>query len=533
MTGASQQAGTAARRERILRIMLGLGIAGVIVLGSLFGWYLWRESVVSEEQRLQALGQRLGNRAESILLDARQLLERLNVSTLPRCSEQYLEMLQVEAIARPHVRAIGHWKAVERLCGAGFVQSSALTPPAASRIYPNGIVAWWPGPGTAIGDVQLFLMRLGEHDLAIDTRLLLGDRLPQRFRAGLWVEGLLLASDPPVAELPAPEALPEGLTMGGANREIIVRLKLDTVIPMDLVVVQSASDFWARYLPTLITAAGLGLLLMGLWFVFVYHLSRRHLSLTAELREAIENDSIEPVYQPIISLATGKCCGAEILARWRREEGEVISPAVFIPIAENAGMIRALTLSLLTRAVRETAEFLHGAPDLTLNLNLSSQDLEDAELPDKLTRVLERYNLPASALKLEITERGLLDKDSCRECIRKMRARGHKIAIDDFGTGYSSLAYLESFELDTLKLDKAFVDAIESHAVTSSVIGHIIEMGRSLNLDMVAEGVESEHQSSWLSANGVQMVQGFLYSKPLSASGFIAFCRREQRQGKL
>ncbi|WP_241505832.1 EAL domain-containing protein [Parahaliea mediterranea] len=532
---------TTARRERAVLIALLIAMAGVISLITLLGWYLWRESVVAEEQRLGTLAERLGHQAEDALVDARSLLQDLNASPLVRCSPAHIATLQQEAIARPYIRAIGYWQAAERRCGVGFVQGAALTPPSASRIYDNGVVAWWPSPDTAVGDVELFLMRLGDHDVAIDPRLLLdagalddpsAGQLPGQEggqessqQAGLWVEGLLMVSVPANARVPAPDTLPPGLTIEGGNGRILARFSLDTVFPMDVVAVQPSRQFVQRYLPSLATASLLGLALVVLWVLVVLRVSRRRLSLTAELRSAIDSGAIDVVYQPIVDLQSGRCVGAEALARWQRAGGEHISPDVFIPLAESGRMITNLTLTLLERVAGELGGLLREQPGFTVNINLSPQDLEDARLPQSLDRVLTDAGLPANALKLEITERALVDSDTSRQLLAELRRRGHQLAVDDFGTGYSSLSYLESFELDTLKLDKAFVDAIETHAVTSSVIIHIIEMAHSLQLNMVAEGIESEHQARWLAANGVQLGQGYLYSRPLPARAFRRYLK--------
>lgn len=504
-------------------IVLLIAMAGVLGLISALGWYAWQKSVGAEEKRLSTLAEQLGQRAESILTDSRTLLEDLNNNTAQPCSQSHIKRMQTEAIARPYIRAIGYWRAVERRCGVGFIQGAALTPPKASKIYPNGVVAWWPGPETAVGDSELFIMRLGDHDLAIDPRLLINRSLASEQRAGLWVEGLLMATSPTNAQLPAPDTLTPGLTIDREQDTLVARFSLDTVFPMDVVAEQSSRSFLARYSTTLLTATILGILLMTLWALVVRALSKRHLSLIGELRSALEHEGIEAVYQPIINLETGRCCGAEVLARWQRVNGETIRPDIFIPLAEQHHLIGAVTRCMLQHTLRDCGELLRDNPDLTINLNLSPLDLEDNAIAEALDVELTRAGLPPSAIKLEITERGLLDHEGCRELISTLRQRGHRIAIDDFGTGYSSLSYLESFELDTLKLDKAFVDAIETHAVTSSVIPHIIEMARSLKLDMVAEGIESEHQARWLTSNGVHMGQGYLYSKPLGAADFIKY----------
>lgn len=519
------------RRHRILLLTLVTAVVGLLTLFSLLGWYLWRQSVVAEEQRLGALAQGLGQQAEQTILDARQLLESLNEFPATRCSPAHIERMREEAIQRPHIRAIGYWRAVERRCGVGFVQGAALTPPEASRVYENGVVAWWPSEATAIGEVELFLMRLGDHDIAIDPRMLLERQALAEHQAGLWVEDLLLVSVPPGADLPPPGSLAPGLTMDRARGRIVSRFSLDTIFPMDVVAVQPSGEFWRRYAPSLVTAALVGLAMTILWMSFVFRLSLQRLSLVAELRNAIDDGAFRAVYQPVVDLASGDCVGAEALARWTRENGETISPEVFVPMAEEAGMVTDLTLALLATILEDTGELLCANPGLNINFNLSAQDFTNPRLAQGLDEQLRRAGVPATAIKLEITERALLDHEESRQVIRTLRARGHRIAVDDFGTGYSNLSYLQSFELDALKLDKVFVDAIERHTATSGVIVHIIEMAKSLQLEIVAEGIESDHQARWLADNGVRHGQGFLYSRPLSAADFAEFVNLHEGKG--
>jgi len=231
----------------------------------------------------------------------------------------------------------------------------------------------------------------------------------------------------------------------------------------------------------------------------------------------------------VLDLVSRRCVGAEALARWERERGEWISPDVFIPVAENAGLIQELTLAVLKTAVRDMRHMLEQFPGMSINLNLAPDDLKSERVGRELARILTAAHLPAGAIKLEITERALVNSDPSRSLIRDFRNRGHQVAIDDFGTGYSSLSYLQSFELDVLKIDKSFVDAIGTEAATSQVIVHVIQMAKSLGLDTVAEGVETSAQVEWLIAHGVGFGQGFLFSKPLPAEDFLEFFHANRR----
>ncbi len=515
----------AARRDKVLISVSAVALLGLLLPLVLLGAYLWNESVVAEEQRLAELSKRLGQQTEQAIIDARELLDALNALTLEPCSEQHLEHLQEAAIQRPHIRAIGYWRAAERQCGAGYVQGQALTPPQASRIYDNGVIAWWPGADTAVGGVELFLMRYRQHDVAIDPRMLMTPGLLNDQQVGLWVESMPMAHQPADAELPDPDSVRVGLTVDREQQRIVSRFSLGTLFPIDIVAVQPMEQFRERYLPTVIGAAIPGLVLVGLWLWLVLYYLRRQFSLSTELRDAIARGKLQVVYQPLVDLNTGRCVGGEALARWPREGNETIGPDVFVPLAEDTGQATDLTLAILRGILDDLGPALREAPDAAIHLNVTGQDLASERFPSALKQALEQARVPAAAIKLEITERALLNTDDVRARLRALRSSGHRIAIDDFGTGYSSLAYLETFELDTLKIDKTFADAIESEAVTSSVIGHIIDMARSLELDIIVEGIESPHQVDWLRGQGVGFGQGYLFSRPLTADQYREWCR--------
>lgn len=531
MTDA-QPARRARSRRRHDRVLLGLAataLVGTLLIFAAAAWYLWQESIDAEEERLQQLAQALGERTERIIVDARAMLERFNQLEVERCSSAHLEAMHAGAVKAPYVRAIGYREAAERRCGVGFLQGIDLRPDSADRIYDSGVIAWWPGPQTEVAGVPLFLMRYGAHDVAIDPRTLLQAGPLDGLRAGLWVEGLRMASSPPGADLPAPGSLPVGVTVDHRSDRVISRFSLGTVFPIDIVAVEPLGRFWGRYWPTLAIAAGLALLLAAIWIYGLLRYLRHRQSLARELRDAIEAGRIRVRYQPIVDLASGGCVGAEALARWEREDGELIGPESFLPIAEQAGLVPRITLAVLDATLRDLGGLLRDTPQLRINVNLAPEDLASPAFAVHLAERLGAARVSPRSIKLEITERALVDSASARGLIDDFRARGHEVAIDDFGTGYSSLSYLQSFSLDTLKIDKAFVDAIGQEAVTSHVIVHVIEMAKSLELDTVAEGVASDEHVEWLRGQGVAGGQGFLFSRALTARRFLAYLRAKSR----
>lgn len=506
-------------------------IAGTLVLFGLISWVLWQESVATEEQRVAELARVLGERTEQIIVDARDMLDTFNGSSLPRCSDGHNQIMHEAAIAKPYIRAIGYWRAAERLCGVGFSQSINLKPSRADRIYDSGVIAWWPSSQTAVGGVQLFLMRFGDHDVAIDPRMLLQAATVQGRQAGLWVEGLPMAQTTADADIPSPDMVPVGLTVDQRKNRLVSRFSLGTIFPIDIVAVESIDLFWDRYLPILLPAASAGLILTGAWIYLVLRYSRHRLSLSTQLRDALAKGLITAHYQPIVELSSGRCVGAEAVARWIREDEEMVSPDVFIPIAEEAGLVPEVTRVILAATLRDLGALLRDRPQLTISINLAVEDLTSDTFIDALTASLQRESVPATCIKLEITERSMVNTERSHQVISEFRTRGHQVSIDDFGTGYSSLAYLQSFELDTLKIDKSFVDAIGTQAVTNHVVGHVIDMAKSLSLDIVAEGIETVGQASWLIEQDVEYGQGFLFSRPVPAQEFLEFCRCHIKPG--
>lgn len=500
-------------------------LAGTTVVVAVAAWFLWKESTEAEEKAVEALAATLGQRTERIIVDARALLDRLNELTLAPCSDAHLRAMDEAAFSQPHILAIGYWQAAERLCGAGFTQAIQLKPPKADRIYESGVIAWWPGPQTEVDGVEIFLMRFGQYDVALDPRMLLQATPTRGRQVGLWVEGLRMASVPIDAGLPDPDTLSTGLTVDQGAGRMVSRVTLDTVFPIDVVVVEPIGQFWNRYWPAVALTGAIVLILTALWLYSVSSYTRRRLSLSTELREALAQDRIDARYQPIIDLATGHCVGAEVLARWTREGGESVEADTLISVAEHAGLVPRITLAMLDATLRDLGRTLRAEPHLRINLNLAPEDLESTDFSEALAARVERAGVTARNMKLEITERALINSEDTRRFINHLRGQGHEIAIDDFGTGYSSLSYLESFELDTLKIDKSFVDAIGTGSVTSNVIYHVIEMAKGLQLDIVAEGVETREQAQWLRSQGVAYAQGFLYSRPLSARGFQHYLR--------
>ncbi|WP_342130829.1 EAL domain-containing protein [Hydrogenophaga sp. OTU3427] len=243
--------------------------------------------------------------------------------------------------------------------------------------------------------------------------------------------------------------------------------------------------------------------------------AKRRQSLANRLRQALRRDELFLVYQPIVELASGRWSGAEALARWRLPNGTLVPPDVFVAVAEKHGLIQDLTARVIELFGRDVAQLHRRHPGFHFSINFSAHDFAGACSVERLRHALAAGGIATGQVTVEITERALIQANEVRDSIRKLRELGTHIAIDDFGTGYSGLSYLTMLELDALKIDKVFVDTIGTDAVTKNVITHIIEIGKSMGLRMVAEGVETQAQASYLRAQGVTHAQGWLYAKAL------------------
>ncbi len=250
------------------------------------------------------------------------------------------------------------------------------------------------------------------------------------------------------------------------------------------------------------------------------HSSAQTLSLLSELRHAVENNELRLFLQPKVLLADGSLCGAEALVRWQHPERGLVPPLQFIPFAEQTGYVRQLTLWVFGEAARQQAA-LRALGVRRLSINLSTRDLLDSELPDKLETLLTRHNASAEAFCLEITESAIMDDPQRAEAtLNRLSQRGYQLSIDDFGTGYSSLAYLKRLPVHELKIDQSFVKGMDCKGGADSegdikIVRSTIDLAHNLGLTVVAEGVETAAILQQLAEMGCDEAQGYHMGKPM------------------
>jgi EAL domain-containing protein (putative c-di-GMP-specific phosphodiesterase class I) len=250
--------------------------------------------------------------------------------------------------------------------------------------------------------------------------------------------------------------------------------------------------------------------------------SSERLQIEADLRKGLERDELEVYYQPFYSLGERHIVGAEALVRWHHPTSGLISPARFIPMAEETGLILPLGRYVLDKACQQARSIRDRlGVDLPVSVNLSPRQFADSALLSQVAGALEAAGLPPELLIAELTESMVMaDLSSAREVMKKLSRLGVRLAIDDFGTGHSSLAYLKQFPVHEVKVDRAFVQGIARSAVDAAIVRAVLDLANAMGIVALAEGVETEEQAALLRLLGCQVGQGYYFSRPLRGGEF-------------
>jgi EAL domain-containing protein (putative c-di-GMP-specific phosphodiesterase class I) len=248
-----------------------------------------------------------------------------------------------------------------------------------------------------------------------------------------------------------------------------------------------------------------------------------------ELRTALDGDELVVHLQPQVSLVDGRVVGTEALVRWRHPTRGLLSPAEFLPAAEQAGLMRPLTDAVLELALAAAAQWWTGQA-VPVSVNLSAANVNDLDLPGKVAEALVRHRLPAAALTLELVEDTLMaDPERGRTVLAELRRLGVRTSIDDYGTGYSSLAYLRRLPADELKLDRSLTADVGSDPRAAAIVEHTVALAHDLGLSLVAEGVEDDATAAVLADLGCDVAQGYAIARPMPVSDFLQWLGQSVR----
>lgn len=514
-------------RRKVIAVAVVLAVLGTALPMTAMFYFSWMRTVHQEQKRLASFARHTIMRANFSLKQATDALRSADQFNLASCSKEHIAEMRKLVVNTRSVEEVGYFENGLLKCTSWGVTDRAIKQVASDFTTDEGVQITVRLKPTVSLSNPTMAMHYKSHNVLVDPLRLVDIVADPNVQLAIANDkGVVLATlNNPDPALTAASIARPGNSIGddylvASTREgnwIAVAITPRSVLPGKL----RNEQMWLLPLGMLIAAGIVGAVI---WF------SRRRLSPLGELAIAVQNREFVVHYQPIIELKNGRCIGAEALVRWRRPDGSLVRPDLFIPLAEESGLIMPITDQVVEAVVRDLNALLVSDRSLHIAINLSALDIKTARILPVIGKLLEHTGIEPQQISLETTERGFMDVESARTTLAKARELGHAVAIDDFGTGYSSLSNLQSLPLDTLKIDKAFIDTIGMDSATSSVTPHIIGMAKALNLKIVAEGVETQVQADYLVGRDVDYAQGWLFSKPLPAFDFIAYYRRNRSQ---
>ncbi|MDQ4431187.1 EAL domain-containing protein [Yokenella regensburgei] len=506
--------------RHLVGLVTGVLIISVFLPIMLSIWLANRQANEQFTQELDSYTSRVLTRTMRVTEQAKAALNQAEQFKGAACSEDHLRNMRKISYLFRYVQEI-LWveDSVPRCSSLENISESVKFPPP-ERMTPDGYKAWY----TDLSDLGIShpMTALGsEHYMVMINPASLIDVLPSSSTTiyaaliGINHQEVIAKSQP--VDIAIWQKMVDKKLSTLRQDNTVYNLRQYPDLGIAILTWSSVKPLEIQWYRQLGLWLPIGILVSVLLCFFFVHLLRRLQSPHHRMQDAINANDIVVHYQPIVSLHTGRIVGAEALARWQQPDGSWLSPEIFVPLAEQTGLITELTERIIWNVFHDLGKWLHQNPELHISINLSVADLMSPALPGLLSKQLNQWQVKPSQVALELTERGFADPKKTGPVLDKFRKNGHAVYIDDFGTGYSSLRYLQDLNVDTLKIDKSFVDALEYKQVTP----HIIEIAKSLGLDMVAEGVETPAQRDWLRTHGVQYGQGWLYSKALPKAEFI------------
>nr|WP_043715805.1 EAL domain-containing protein [Brucella intermedia] len=489
------------------------GLLLLLLLGALAGrWAGERLHRLEEEREMTVFIHALHHHANRILNSVYATLNAANKSTYPVCSMQDLAFQRKLLFSAYHIKDIGRLQD-DRLVCSTLLNEIPLQPRRSiadielkdgTYIYADHRLLTPDSHGPIIGKrnanvvlspVAFDLLHATNYDFSISIKD------PESRKSAL------LYSFTPK------ESQPTNATRG-ENRDIQKTSCDSNGICVAILSRTDRDDFLGRVRNLLGTC--LGALVGGSLGLGWHNYRNRDRSLISRLRRALAAGDLYLVYQPLINVADGKLLGFEALIRWQTASGDFVPADVLIANAEKAGLIGRVTDYVLGRVVADMTNLLRSHRALSVNINITANDLENADLMQKLNTELTAADILPQQIGLELTERTGIESPRAIKTVEYLRNKGHKIYIDDFGTGYSNLGYLDQLRVDAIKIDKIFTRTIGKRE-TISIIPQIISIASKYNLDIVVEGVETQIQRDYLRTVGVSIVaQGWFFGKPLS-----------------
>jgi sensor c-di-GMP phosphodiesterase-like protein len=482
------------------------------------------QMVLLTEARLGKNAVKLEGLLDSFLNESNSLLDTLNASQYPPCSNAEKAWMRTLIFHSTFLRDAGHMHNGILKCSAGFdaVRLPRTSFKPVSSLW-NDFNVYANLPPYASGKSIIYLIQRGDSYVVEDPGF------EQEWQQ-IYKDSSLFLPEGPHQQWLRPDGTLSPIRGAVVSRDAQGIVGGAVYATRCSAVTRSCALAYGSYslemynnraLVTLYTILGaLSGVLLVLVYLFVY---QRRQSMNQQLHRDIRRDKLSVVYQPIVNLATRRIVEAEALVRWNDASGVAVNPDLFVSEAEKSGFVGELTELVVCHALRDFGDTLRGNSGFRLNINVTASDLADPRFLPMLERRLALESVAPQRLAIEVTESSTARRQEAIETIRQLRRRGHSVQIDDFGTGYSSLAYLKDLAVDAIKIDKTFTHIIGTHAVIGDILPQILAMAESLDLMVIAEGIETEEQAEYFAARTRPVLgQGWLFGRPVPAALLLA-----------
>jgi sensor c-di-GMP phosphodiesterase-like protein len=509
-------------------VALGLIVLAVPLAGA--WWYSWRSTVKWEQESLAEVAQQGLVRAEGSIAEITDALKGLDAAPFAdECGRAHIDRMQLVAFETRTIAEIGFFADGQLKCTSWGVPDIFIPALDDSNFTTrDGVAVTVRMQPLVTGGREMMAFQYRSYNALVDPADLVDVIVSDDRAVTLATDQQIILSE---LHSPAAGAVDRGISSihGVTDDHVFASARSGELIAVATEPRDRLDDKLADQRRLLIPV---GLTIGALLVAVIAWASRRRLSMVGELALAVRRREFVVHYQPLIELASERCIGAEALVRWQRADGTMVRPDLFIPIAEETGMIASITDQVIQAVGRDLGDLLAHDRDVHVAINLCAQDVKSGRALAVVSRTRTQHDIEADQIWLEATESGFVDVDAATPHLQQARALGHKVAIDDFGTGYSTLSHLQRLPVDVLKIDKSFVDTIATTSATSSVTGYIIDMAATLGLEIVAEGVETREQAEYLRAHGVRYAQGWLFAKALPPDDFLEYHRQHSGLGQ-
>ncbi|HEC7438352.1 TPA: EAL domain-containing protein [Salmonella enterica subsp. enterica serovar Mississippi] len=513
------------KRKSLETFITGILVIAICLPTGLSIWFAHKQTEKKFVNDVEKYTVSVLNRTDSIVRQSEESLKKSNEWQGKICSGEHQRFMQKIAFTHSYIKEVLWVNKRMPVCSSLSANSSPVPFPPPMRITQGGDYGWYTSVNDLGVDQKMVALGRGNSIVMIDPRAFIDVGLQSNTTIDIALIGLLkdtIFSSTRQLDLTVWNKLKINKPSILQFNNTVYSTQYYPDLNLAIVGWSSSSPLDKAWHKNLWTMVPIGLLLSIILSLGIFRILRRMQSPYYAMRNAIENHEISINYQPIVCLKTERIVGAEALARWQLPDGKYLSPDVFIPLAEQTGLMPKLTELVLVTIFHDLGKWLSRHPELHISLNLSVDDLSSTRLSVLLEKYMSEWDVKPEQIALELTERQFTAPDVSRLTLEKYRKKGHSVYIDDFGTGYSSLSYLQKLPVDILKIDKSFIDNWSNMQLTP----HIIEIANTLNLKMVSEGIETGEQRDWLIVHGVQFGQGWLFSKALHKTEFILWSEK-------